>query len=240
MEPVTPFSLGAFGAIVLIVAVTVVLGFRRAGLGVLVVGILIAYLALPGILARSRILDRYNPLPAPALLLILGLTLLTIVIICSAPGGRLAARVPLGAILTLQSFRIGVEWWLHRMFAEGVVPVQMTYSGRNFDLVTGITGLVLGIWVLRGGALHRGVVWAWNIMGLLLLGNIVAVAVLSTPVPFRRFMDPPPNLLPSTFPYVWLPSFLVQVALGSHLLVFRQLRRNRSRSRTTPIVSGRR
>ena len=29
----------------------------------------------------------------------------------------------------------------------------------------------------------------------------------------------------STFPFIWLPSFLVQVALGSHLLVFRQLRR---------------
>jgi hypothetical protein len=57
-----------------------------------------------------------------------------------------------------------------------------------------------------------------------LLVNIIAIAVLSTPVPFRRFMDGPANLLPSTFPYVWLPSFLVQVALGSHLLVFRHLR----------------
>jgi hypothetical protein len=57
-----------------------------------------------------------------------------------------------------------------------------------------------------------------------LLVKIVAVAVLSTPVPFRHFLEGPPNLLPSTFPFVWLPAFLVQVALGSHLLVFRQLK----------------
>ena len=69
------------------------------------------------------------------------------------------------------------------------------------------------------------VVWiAWNVLGLVLLANIVITAVLSTPVPFRRFLDQPPHTLPSTFPFVWLPSFLVQVALGSHLLVFRQLR----------------
>jgi hypothetical protein len=43
------------------------------------------------------------------------------------------------------------------------------------------------------------------------------------PVPFRQFMNEPANLLPSTFPFVWLPTFLVQAALFGHLLVFRAL-----------------
>jgi membrane protease YdiL (CAAX protease family) len=67
-------------------------------------------------------------------------------------------------------------------------------------------------------------VLGWNILGLVLLANIVGVAALSTPVPFRVFTEGPPNLLPSTLPWIWLPSFLVQVALGSHLVVFRMLR----------------
>jgi hypothetical protein len=66
-------------------------------------------------------------------------------------------------------------------------------------------------------------VLAWNILGLALLANIVTIAILSTPVPFRRFIDGPPNLLPSEVPYVWLPSFLVQLALAGHVLVFRRL-----------------
>ena len=71
-------------------------------------------------------------------------------------------------------------------------------------------------------------VLGWNVLGLALLANIVVIAVLSTPT-LHRFPEGPPNLLPSTFPWVWLPSFLVQVALGSHLLVFRRLRRRMSR-----------
>ena len=42
---------------------------------------------------------------------------------------------------------------------------------------------------------------AWNVLGLALLVNIVTIAILSTPAPFRYFMNDPPNLLPSTFPY---------------------------------------
>ena len=33
-------------------------------------------------------------------------------------------------------------------------------------------------------------------------------------------MNEPANRLPSMFPYVWLPTFLVQAALFGHLLVF--------------------
>jgi hypothetical protein len=53
------------------------------------------------------------------------------------------------------------------------------------------------VWLLRVAAVSRSVVWLWNIMGLLLLVNIIAIAVLSTPVPFRRFSEGPPNLLPA-------------------------------------------
>jgi len=215
-----------FSGLVLVVAVLVAAGLRRnARLGPLAVsGILLAYLALPGTLAAAGALDRYTPLPAPALLLVLVLTLCTIALACSPPGARLAAGTSLGAVVALQAFRIPVELMLHRLHAEGMVPVQMTYLGRNFDILTGITGLALGAWLLRGRPVPRQVVLAWNVLGLALLANIVITAVLSTPVPFRRFADQPPHTLPSSFPFVWLPSFLVQVALGSHLLVFRQLR----------------
>jgi hypothetical protein len=75
-----------------------------------------------------------------------------------------------------------------------------------------------------------------------LLANIVLVAILSTPNPFRVFTEGPPNLLPSTFPYVWLPSFLVQLALLGHLMLFRRLRsasvteRDVAAGRTPPAI----
>lgn len=215
-----------FQVLVAVVAGLVARQLRRAGWGTpAVLGFLVVYLAIPAILARAGALDRYEPLPAPALLVVLALTLTTVGITLGPPGARLVASASLGWVVAFQSFRIVVEWILHRLYVEGVVPVQMTYAGRNFDIVTGITGLALGVWLLSGRAAPRGVVLAWNLLGLGLLINIVTIAVLSTPVSFRVFTVGPPNLLPSTLPWVWLPSLLVQAALGSHVLVFRMLAR---------------
>jgi hypothetical protein len=212
-----------FLAIVLLVAVVLLRAGHKAGVGTpALAGLLLVYLAIPAALSRAGVLDRYDPLPAPALLLLLGLTLLTAVTVFS-PLRRRLVSLPLAGIVALQSFRVAVEWWLHRMYGEGLVPEQMTFSGRNFDIISGLTGLLLGGWMLSGKPVGRGLVLAWNVLGLALLANIVAVAALSTPVPFRRFLEGPPNLLPSEFPWIWLPSFLVQVAFGSHLLVFRKL-----------------
>jgi hypothetical protein len=214
-----------FCLVVLAVAVAVAAGLRRAGAGVRpLLAILFAYIAIPGHLARTGGLGGWNATPPPPLALILGLTALTVLIVFSAVGTRMADGIPLAAIVLLQSFRIAVEWLLHRLYLEGTVPVQMTWSGRNFDVVTGITALLLGLALLRGRQVPRALVLGWNVLGIALLANIVVVAVLSTPA-LHRFPDQPPNLLPSAFPWVWLPSFLVQVALGSHLLVFRRLRR---------------
>jgi len=221
----TKTTVTLFSALVLIVAMIVIRGFRKAGWSsTMTIAVLFIYLVIPALLVRAGVLDRYNPPPPPALLLLLGQTILTTVIVFSSRGTALASHLALGGVVLLQSFRIVVEFLLHRLYLEGVVPVQMTYSGRNFDIVTGITGLILGALLVRRRILPHGVVLGWNILGLLLLANIVGVAALSTPVPFRAFTEGPPNLLPSTLPWIWLPSFLVQVALGSHLLVFRMLR----------------
>ena len=207
MPTASATSAGVFTGLVLAVAVLVAYGLvRGARLGPLAVsGVLLAWLAVPGALAATGALDRYTPLPAPALLVVLALTLCTVAFVLSPLGARLAAGISLGAVVALQAFRIPVELMLHRLHAEGVVPL-------------------LGARLLRDRPVPRPVVLAWNVVGLALLANIVIVAVLSTPVPFRRFPSQPPHTLPSSFPFVWLPSFLVQVALASHLLVFRRLR----------------
>lgn len=194
-------------------------GGSRIGIPLLV---FTGWLAIPGVLAWSGLLDRYSPLPAPALVMIAVLTVGTVVLAFSRVGARIVETVPLAGLVGYQVFRVGVEYVLHRLCDEGVVPVQMTFMGRNFDIVSGLTAFALALW-LRSGRRAPGLVLAWNLLGLALLAHIVLIAVLSTPVPFRHFDNEPANLLPSMFPYVWLPSFLVQAALFGHLLVFRAL-----------------
>jgi hypothetical protein len=202
-------------------------GPDRLAIGVVII-VLIVYLAVPAILASLGVLDRYAPPPAPGFILFGLITLGTVILAFSPFGLRLAAGISLAGLVGYQAFRVPLEWLLHELYSEGVIPVQMTYAGQNFDLVTGVLAAALAVWLWAG---HRTVwlVAAWNIMGLGLLINVVTIAILSTPVPFRYFMNDPANLLPSTFPYVWLPTFLVQAALFGHLLVFRAIRRNMTR-----------
>ena len=212
-----------FVALVLVVACIVFRALWQARVGwPLIAGIALIYLVIPAILASRGLLDRYDPLPAPALVMVAIIAVLTVTITLAAPGARIVAAVGLPALVGFQTFRIPVEWLLHRLYQEGVVPVQMTYSGRNFDIVTGVTAAALAVWLLRGRP-PKGIVLAWNVLGLALLANIVTIAVLSTPVPFRQFLEGPANTLPSRVPYVWLPTFLVQMALAGHVLVFRRL-----------------
>jgi hypothetical protein len=185
--------------------------------------IVVFWVVVPGALAWRGLLDRYSPLPPPALMLILALTAGTVALALTRFGAALAAAVPVGALVGYQVFRVPVELLLHRLYSEGVVPVQMTYSGRNLDIVTGLTAAAVAAAVYLRRC-PRWLLASWNAIGLALLANIVAVAVLSTPVPFRYFMNEPANRLPDMFPYVWLPTFLVQAALFGHLVLFRALR----------------
>jgi hypothetical protein len=233
-----PYSLttSLFVALVLLMAILVAWALRRASVrggrprsALLAIALFLAvYLALPAALALAGALNRYDPLPAPALLVLLGLTVVTVGVALSPIGASLATSLPLAVLVGYQAFRIPVEWALHRWYEEGVVPIEMSYAGRNFDIVSGATAALLGAWLLRNPRAPRAVLLVWNLVGLGLLVNIVAVAVLATPTPFRQFTSGPPNLVPSTFPFVWLPSFLVQLALIGHLLVFRRLRAARS------------
>lgn len=183
----------------------------------------VLYVAVPALLAASGVLDRYAPLPAPALLMVLGVTVLTIGFVASPSGKRVALAIPTAALVGFQAFRVPVELLLHRLALEGVIPEVMTYTGRNFDIVAGVTGGILGLWLIRHEASPL-VLHLWNIGSLALLANIVTIAVLSTPVPFQVFTEGPTNLVPSTFPYVWLPTVLVQLALAGHVLVYRRMR----------------
>jgi hypothetical protein len=57
----------------------------------------------------------------------------------------------------------------------------------------------------------------------LLLMNIVTIAVLSMPTPFRQFMNEPANEIVATFPFVYLPGVLVVLAFAFHAFSLRQL-----------------
>ena len=125
-------------------------------------------------------------------------------------------------LMSLQVFRVFVEVLLWALFAQGLLPEQMTFEGRNFDVISGITGPVMA-WLVYRQKVSKGVAIVWNLLCLGLLINIVGTAILSMPTPFRVFMNEPANTIVTEFPIIWLPGFLVPLAYTLHLLSLKQL-----------------
>ncbi|MEZ4230165.1 MAG: hypothetical protein R3B89_13390 [Polyangiaceae bacterium] len=111
---------------------------------------------------------------------------------------------------------------LHRGYVEGFVPRELTFEGRNFDIVSGVLGLALGLWARRATP-PRWALYGFNVLGLLLLGLVVSTAVMAMPTRFQVLHTDPPNVWIAEVPFVWLPTVLVQAALLGHLLLFRRL-----------------
>jgi hypothetical protein len=110
---------------------------------------------------------------------------------------------------------------MHEAASQGVMPMVMSFGGYNFDIVTGATALVLGL-ALYFRSLPRGVVLAWNALGVLLLFNVVTIAVAALPV-FGAFGPANINEWVAHFPFVFLPTVLVPAALFGHIVVGRRL-----------------
>ena len=194
--------------------------------GTLAGGLVVAaWLAVPGLLAARGWLSDFSSFPPPFFAMMLALSAATLALAFSPLGTRLVERAPIHTLVGYQVFRVPLEFWLHSMHGRGLIPEQMTWSGLNFDVLAGLGALLVASMAWRGQASRRHIV-LWNGVGFVLLLNVGWIAVASLPTPLRAFGDAPALTLPATFPYVWLPAFLVQAALFGHVLVWRWLARN--------------
>jgi hypothetical protein len=182
----------------------------------------LAWLVMTALVAASGVLRRFDATPPPFAGLVLAIAVAGIAVPCSPLGTLLVRGVPLWALVGFQVFRFPLELVMHRAYVEGIMPVQMSYSGFNYDILTGITAGVLGFWLHRR-RVPRWIVTSWNLLGFALLVNVVTIAIVSTPV-FRWFGNERLNVFVTYPPFVWLPAVLVPAALMGHILVWRRLR----------------
>jgi hypothetical protein len=184
---------------------------------------LLAWLAVTGVAGWLGLVRDFQRLPPKMFVLLLVAAVLTVVAALSRIGSRLVAEAGIVWLVGVQAFRIAVVIFLDWGHRVDLVPVQMTFAGRNWDVVSGVSAAGIA-WLAAKERAPRWLILLWNCVGLALLLNIVVIAILSMPTPLRRFHNDPANSFIAYFPYIWLPTFLVQVALFGHLLVFRWLR----------------
>jgi len=185
--------------------------FRNTLLAIAGWTVVVSALALGGVLGDFRALP-------PRLPLVLLVPLIaTILVVRTETVKVILQHTHPASLIVLQSFRVAVEVLLWLLFIQNLAPVQMTFEGRNLDVLSGLTALPVA-WLAARGRLSPTWSLVWNIACLGLLVNILAVAVLSMPTPLRVFMNEPANTIVAQFPIVWLPALLVPMAYGLHFL----------------------
>lgn len=223
--PVSTPTLAAFCLIVLAVAAAwPVLAWRamgpRAARNAALV--LLIWLAACWWLGVQRVLLPVGDQMPPAFAKVLVPSALAVLALGLSPLGlRLATGRPVAWLLLLQSFRLPLELVMAQLAAEGALPPQMTLHGWNYDILSGVLGLLLGAVALRR-PLPAWLLWAYNALGLGLLFTVVSIAVRSAPGPLAAWPALPRNTLVFFEPYTALPLVLVMSALLGHVLLARR------------------
>lgn len=116
----------------------------------------------------------------------------------------------------LHTVRIPVEIVLYFLFVQEMIPELMTFAGRNFDIVMGISAPFIA-WQILKGKCSKAVRIAWNAIGVILVLFVLINGTLSAEMPFQQLGFEQPNRAIAYFPYILLPATIVPIVVWTHL-----------------------
>lgn len=185
--------------------------------------VLLAWLAFQTFIGLSGFYTITDTIPPRFLLLVIPPLFVIIGLFTTSKGRQFIDSLEAKTLTLLHTVRIPVEIVLYWLFVNKAVPELMTFEGRNFDILSGLTAPIIFYFGFIKNRLDRKVILMWNFICLGLLINIVTNAILSAPFPFQKFAFDQPNIAVLHFPFNWLPACVVPLVLFSHLATIRQL-----------------
>ena len=186
------------------------------------IGVVI-WVVLQAVLSYFNIyLDYLTEIPPLFLLNIVPPMAFIVYLFNSSKGKSAIDKFDLVDLTLISIVRIPVEFVLLWLAVNKLVPEELTFEGRNFDILSGITAVFVAFAFVKE-IVGRKVLLVWNIGALILLVLIVSQAVLSLPTPFQQIGLEQPNIGVLLFPFNWLPAFVVPVVFFSHFVSIRQL-----------------
>ncbi|MCU0431105.1 MAG: hypothetical protein MUF42_14165 [Cytophagaceae bacterium] len=176
--------------------------------------------AMQAALAISGFYFQTDSLPPRPTLLILPAALVIAVVFSQKKWRTYLLQFDESYLVLLHTLRIPVEICLYYLFLEKKIPALMTFEGRNWDILSGLSAPLVWYLGVKRQVLSSRLKQVWNIVAMLLLANIVINAILSLPGPLQLQAWEQPNVAVLEFPYCWLPSLVVPMVLFSHLILF--------------------
>ena len=177
---------------------------------------IVAWLAFTAGVASAGVLLRGGTVPLYFPVLLLTPVLAGILFLRSSRGRALLSTLPPAWPVAMQSFRIVMEIVLWALAVQGRIPYLITFEGRNVDILIGLTAIPVAWYCFVRRTWPARVALLWNVAGLVILANVVFHAYFSAPTRLRIFVTEPSTTFIAFMPYVWLPAFLVPLAVWLH------------------------
>lgn len=184
----------------------------------------VAWLTIQSFLALNGFYyDDPRATPPHFPLLVLPALILIACVFITRVGKNFISRLDLKWLTLFHIIRLPVELILLSLYQQKMLPQLMTFEGRNFDILSGITAPFIFYFGFIKPMLSKKIILIWNFLCLALLINIVVNAVLSLPSSFQQFGFDQPNRAVLYFPFIWLPCYIVPLVLFSHLAAITKL-----------------
>jgi hypothetical protein len=198
-------------------------------------------LALAGWLVATTFLainGAYRPAPGEV---VPGIGI-ALVLALAGLGFAVAALPPLRAVLAhphLQPSLLALQVWR----IEGLVFLILMALGQLpalFAVPAGLGDLAVGLSApLMARNLHRrGLAIAWNLFGLADLALAISLGVTASPGPTKLFFTTPTAAAMTAFPMALIPTFLVPLSIGLHLVSLRFLLSAEPRGAGAPAAAA--
>jgi len=218
-------NLPIYISLVFVVATIVTIGFfyKAAHNSQIVLLIIFAWVIIQTLLGLKLFYTVTNSAPPRIMLLVVPPLLTIIILFATAKGRTFIDSLDIKYLTILHVIRILVEIVLLWLSINKAVPQLMTFEGRNFDILAGITAPLIWYFGSVKNKFNKRVILTWNFICLGLLLNIVVNAFLSAPTSIQQFAFDQPNIAILYFPFNLLPAVVVPLVLLSHLAAIRQL-----------------
>ncbi len=171
------------------------------------------------VLTSTNLLYSFDLPPRLPLFIFIPLFIICIIFYQKNKNNTSFSFVPIKWIIAIQSFRIIVEIILLYTFYKGIIPVEATFEGYNFDIVIGISALLIILFKSSKILEYKTLFIAWNILGILLVTFVGFIIGSMAYFPNLWGYDAPQVLLSFVqFPFILIAGFLAPMAIFLHVV----------------------
>ena len=138
-------------------------------------------------------------------------------------GREAVGRVPLASLIGVHAVRVlGILFVL--LYAAKRLPAPFAPVAGWGDVAIGVTAIPLALLTRDESRASKGLIIAWNVLGLTDLVVAVTLGAASAPGPLQIFQGGPSSAIMTSLPWLVIPGFLVPLLAFVHLCIFYRLR----------------